>query len=323
MSSRTHPRSPGSRWGTVTRVAAALIVALLGWGLFSVWSNLQGLRLCYALEKQNTAAARWAVTWGADVNYGEGRDHPPLVLAYVYDRQMVPVLLQSSRIHLHAHHPTGFTALRNALVDADAAVVQQIIDAEVRLRQEPTGQEERLLRAALRGRRDLVEALLARGVAPDATVADAPVPSGVTPLFGAALMGRVEVVGLLVACGADVNRTCFERYPTQRSVLQAAALGGVPTFRALLESGGERLTAEMLSASLAALMYENDAVVDLLLQPPYEGKLSTAALRDTLSFARLGRFQRLVGPITDVLRRRGVGMKPRGAPEGRARSRNR
>jgi len=293
----------------VTRVAAALIVALLGWGLFSVWSNLQGLRLCYALEKQDTAAARWAVTWGADVNYGEGRDHPPLVLAYMYDRQMVPVLLQSSRIHLHAHHPTGFTALGNALVDADAGVVQQIIDAEVRLRQEPTGQEERLLRAALRGRRDLVEALLARGVAPDATgpdAPDAPVPGGVTPLFGAALMGRVEVVGLLAACGADVNRTCFERYRTQRNVLQAAALGGVPTFRALLESGGERLTAEMLSASLAALMYENDAVVDLLLQPPYERKLSTAALCYTLKLARVVRFQRLVGPITDVLRRRGV-----------------
>jgi len=319
MSSRTHPRSPGSRWGTVTWVAAALIVALLGWGLFSVWSNLLGMSLCNALVEEDTPKAKWAITWGANLNYDEGRYSPPLVLAVRYRSEVVPLLLRSSRTHLQAQDGDGWTALREALMGLDADVVQQIIDAEVRLRQEPTGQEERLLRAALRGRADLVDAVLDRGVAPDATAPGGP-PGGPTPLLGAALMGRADVVGLLTARGADVNRTCFELYATPRHPLEVAALAGMPTFQALLEGGGERLTSKSLSAYLSTVMLYNPEGAEVLLQPPYERKLSTAALRDSLSYARESKHSGFIGRISALLRRRGVVVKPEGA-QGKTKSR--
>jgi len=309
VSSRTRPRSPGSRWGTVTRVAAALIVALLGWGLFSVWSNLLGMSLCNALVERDDPKARWAITWGANLNYDEGRYSPPLVLAVRYCSEVLPLLLRSSRTHLQVQDGDGWTALREALMIGDADVVRQIIDAEVRLRQEPAGQEERLLRAALRGRADLVAALLDRGVAPDATAPGEP-PGGPTPLLGAALMGRADVVRLLTARGADVNRTCFEREAYPRHPLVVAALAGTPTFHALVEGGGERLTGKTLSAYLIMVMMYNREGAEMLLQPPYERKLSTAALHECLSYAREFKLPRFIKRISTLLRRRGVTVKP-------------
>ena len=99
-----------------------------------------------------------------------------------------------------------------------------------------------LLIAAVGGRREVLQLLLARGADVDATMSDYQCQRR-TALVAAAAAGQVEIVALLAAAGANLN--AYRLRDGSSALAMAAARGALPTVRCLLAAGAHVNLASM------------------------------------------------------------------------------
>lgn len=125
------------------------------------------------------------------------------------------------------------------VLEAEKAVLHAKAQPAPQSKQPTAGERRALARAIVAGDTDALRSLLAGAAASDVA------HGGVTPLFLAAAHGQPDMIDLLVAAGADVNRTLVGRasnYGPLRTALNAAAHGAhVDVVERLLAHGASPL----------------------------------------------------------------------------------
>ncbi|GAB4202456.1 MAG: hypothetical protein OHK0022_25690 [Roseiflexaceae bacterium] len=174
--------------------------------------------LCMALEEPTTGAppqrpretleiVRALVAAGAALDCPGGAHKPPLALAAKYGHLEVLRLLLEHGAPVDAPSPDGMTALHDALLYGWSQQVEWLLvsGADAGRAYGPRANTPLLLAVRPLERIDQAAAmvrLLAQAGAP----LDQPDAEGVTPLLAAAQEGRLDLVLLLLALGADARR---------------------------------------------------------------------------------------------------------------------
>ncbi len=125
----------------------------------------------------------------------------------------------------------------------------------------PTSKERKLFQAAMFGKAEEIEALLAEDVNVDVRGTDCS-----TPLMSAAWNRYDRVVALLLARGADVNATDKQG---ENALMKACFVGHMPTVRVLLDHGADvNMRDKRCETALAkAIIFShNEELVELLRQ---------------------------------------------------------
>lgn len=202
-----------------------------------------------ARSEEGTTPVKFAIKNGADANLIElmiqlGADinkglSPPLSEAAAGgDEQMVRFLLE------HGANPNGSAknTVGGPLLDAagkNVAVVKMLLKAGAKVNPEP-GRDSPLACAAIFGKLDIVHVLLAAGANPNH-----PDNCNETPLMSAVMSReedtKAEVVQSLLAAGADVNAKSMD----QRTALDRAEWLNLPDIIKILKQAGAKRGSEL------------------------------------------------------------------------------
>jgi ankyrin repeat protein len=192
-------------------------------------------RLVSAVTRGDKAAVAAALARGASPNTRNKTGTPVIIGAITNGHpDLVPLLLQHG-VDVNAVDRAGSTALMAAAFLRRRDLVQQLLDAGADVRVLAQGNANAIGMAALGGDAEIVRLFLQR--APGMTAArDGAIVS-------ASLMGNGDVLRLLIAEGADVNRG---RGPRGETPLEVAVIGGhAESVRLLVDAGATAGASEL------------------------------------------------------------------------------
>jgi ankyrin repeat protein len=186
------------------------------------------MMLLKSAKKGNRLVVQTLLKFGADINVVDKRLIPPLMLASIWNRKDLVLMLIAAGADPHAVTRHGNTALKLVADHEHIDTVKALLTAPGNYINIKDRTDECALIYATKGLRStpIVKALLSTpGI--NLNITDR---SGDTPLIWAARYGDVEKVDILISAGADLN----VRSESGHTALYCAVLGGYDAIVALL-----------------------------------------------------------------------------------------